>query len=305
MRKLLAFIVPLLLCTQAFAQLTSEELKNQYERQVRNVGYAGLGVENIIDKWERALPEDGDMLVARYNYYLTKAKTTKAVAMDADKYLGEGPSLVLKNAEGKDVKYFEVEEFDDETFAQCEQAIDKAVSLYPGELKYRFLKLNALLSYEKGSPDIACEELDDLINYNYAVKPSWTLDGESFSGDDFCSAVQEYCYAFFNLGTQDGYDAFLRMSEKMTKLQPKNTEFITNIGSYWFVAKQDYKKAVQFYAKALKVNPKDYTAAKNCVLIARRQKDTKLEKKYLPVLIEATDSESEKASCQVRLSTLK
>lgn len=304
MKRLLT-IASLLLCVQAFAQLTPEEVKAQYERQVRNVGYSGLGVENIIDKWARVAPDDCEMLVARYNYYLSKSMTTKAVPIDKDKYLGSKPSFALKDGNGKDINYFEVNEFDDDLFAQSSQAIDRAIALDPDELSYRFLKLNALIAYEKESPDIAREELDDLINYNNSVKPSWKYNGEPASAEIFDSAVQEYCYSFFAIGTPGGYEAFRQISEKMSKLQPKNTTFMANLGSYWLVAKQDNKKALQYYNKVLKINPKDYTAAKNCVVLARKEKDTKLEKKYLPVLIEATDSEAEKESCRQRLIALK
>lgn len=297
-------IASLLLCVQAFAQLTPEEVKAQYERQVRNVGYSGLGVENIIDKWERVAPDDCEMLLARFNYYLTKSITTKAVPMDQEKYLGSKPSLVLKNESGKDINYFEVNEFDEDLFARSAQAIDKVISLAPDELSYRFHKLNALLSYEKESPDIAREELDDLINYNSSVKPSWKYNGEPADDETFESAVQEYCYSFFRIGTPGGYEAFRQISEKMSKLHPKSTTFLANLGSYWLVAKQDNKKALQYYNKVLKIDPKDYTAAKNCVLLARKEKDSKLEKKYLPILMQATDSEAERESCRQRLAAL-
>ena len=68
--------------------------------------------------------------------------------------------------------------------------------------------------------------------------------------------------------------------------------------------KQDNKKALQYYNKVLKIDPKDYTAAKNCVLLARKEKDSKLEKKYLPILMQATDSEAERESCRQRLAAL-
>ena len=60
----------------------------------------------------------------------------------------------------------------------------------------------------------------------------------------------------------------------------------------------------KWYNKVLKIEPDNYTAAKNCVLLARTEKDTKLEKKYLPALIRATDSEMERASCEARLAVL-
>jgi len=294
----------LLICSQAFAQLTTEELKSQYERQVKVVGLDGLGVENILDKWARVNPDDGDLLEARFHYYYLKSVSSNLVAKDATKYLGQKPAFTLKDSLNRDVNYFEEHAFNDSLFALGQQYIDRAISLYPDEIIYRYEKLNALLDYEKDSPDIVASELDDLINYDVTIKPKWTFDGQEFDEDDFTSAIQEYCYSFFQLGSPVGYEAFLTISEKMSKLQPKNTVFLSNIGSYWLVYKKNNTQALKYYNKVLKINPKDYTAAKNCVVMARKDKNVKLEKKYLPILISATESEVERKSYETRLESL-
>ena len=61
---------------------------------------------------------------------------------------------------------------------------------------------------------------------------------------------------------------------------------------------------MNYYGKVLKINPKDYTAIKNCVLMARKNKDVKLEKKYLPMLIAVTEDDMERASAEARLKAL-
>lgn len=297
-------IAMLLTCTQAFAQLTTEELKSQYERQVRVVGMAGLGVENILDKWARVNSEDPDLLEARFHYYCLKSISTSLVEKKQSKYLGQNPAVSLKDSLGKDVFYFEENFFDDSLFAMGQRYIDQAISLCPNEIIYRFEKLNALLDYEKESPDILASELDDLINYNTEVKPEWTYDGLEFDDESFVSAIQEYCYSLYKLGTPRGYEVFLEVSEKMSKLLPKNTEFLSNIGTYWLVYKQNNSQALKYYNKVLKINPKDYTAAKNCVIMARKDKNVKLEKKYLPILIAATESDAERTTYELRLKSL-
>ncbi|MCQ2183093.1 MAG: hypothetical protein MJY89_06800 [Bacteroidales bacterium] len=303
MRKTMIFAM-LLVCSQAFAQLTTEELKSQYERQVKVVGVSGVGVENILDKWARVNPDDCDMLEARFHYYYVKSVTSKLVEKDQAKYLGLKPAFTLKDSLGRDVNYFEEHFFDDSLFAMGQKYIDRAVTLSPNEIIYRFEKLNALLDYEKDSPDIVASELDDLINYNTSLKPEWTYDGQPFDDDDFVNAIQEYCYTMFQLGSPRGYDIFLEISEKMSALHPKNTVFLSNIGSYWLVYKKNDSQALKYYNKVLKINPKDYTAAKNCVVVARKENNVKLEKKYLPILIAATESEVERTSYELRLKSL-
>lgn len=55
----------------------------------------------------------------------------------------------------------------------------------------------------------------------------------------------------------------------MNKLYPKNTAFIDNIGSYWLVSEKNYKKAISFYKKALKLDPEDVAAIRNKKLAER------------------------------------
>ena len=48
-------------CAVASAQTTAEEFQARYDRLVRNVGYSGVGVETLLDRWGEAFP--GDMAV--------------------------------------------------------------------------------------------------------------------------------------------------------------------------------------------------------------------------------------------------
>ena len=63
-------------------------------------------------------------------------------------------------------------------------------------------------------------------------------------------------------------------------------------------------KALGRQHKVLKMKPGDYTVLKNIILLARSEKNIKLEKKYLPQLIKATSDETERASYEVRLKSL-
>ena len=89
-----------------------------------------------------------------------------------------------------------------------------------------------------------------------------------------------------------------------TGYYPKNTVFLTNIGSYYLVYKHDSKNALKMYNKVLKKVPGDYTAIKNCVLLARSDKNKKLEKKYLAMLAKVTPDETEKLQAEARLKSL-
>lgn len=304
MRHLIAITAAMLLAIAAWGQTDAAGFKARYDRQVKAVGAAGVGVETILDRWEAAFPDDPAMFEGRYKYYLAKSMGSTVISTDRNRYLGKEPVLSLKDSTGKDVFFFEDRVFEDSLFAKSQSAMTKAAALAPNELAYRIDKITALMLYEKDSPDMATRELLSLINYQKSNKPEWTYYGLPIDEESFRQTVQEYCYNLFQNATPASYEAFRTVSEAMLKLYPNNTGFMGNLGSYWLVYRQNNRKALNWYNKVLKVDPKDYVAAKNCVILARKEKDTKLEKKYLPVLIEATDSETERATCKARLESL-
>lgn len=271
MKKLICIIALLTAGICAQAQFTAEFYKNQYLRQVASLGEAGLGVEAIIDKWEQAAPADRDMLMARFNYWLAKGKKETMITKDQARYLGNKPVLTLKDSLGRPVNYFPDTVFDDECFAKASSAIEAAIKTYPDELQFRFAKINALIDYEKESPDMAYAELLALVDRNHDSHPEWTFKGEKTDESDFVGAVQEYCSLLFTEGTPVTYEMFLAMSTKMSKLYPSYSDFISNIGSYWLVVKDNKKKASSYYKKALKLNPDDYAAKRNMEIIQSLQ----------------------------------
>ena len=115
----------------------------------------------------------------------------------------------------------------------------------------------------------------------------------------------EYCYVFFQTGTPSAMEAFRSISEKMAGYDSGNPEFLNNLGSYYLAFKKDSKTALKYYNKALKVDPDNYSAVKNCVLLARKDKNVKLEKKYLQKLAVIGATDNEKAAAKARLESLK
>ena len=266
----------LALAVTAFAQDgPAEDFAARYERLVRNVGYSGVGVETLLDRWEAASPDDPAIPLARFNYYYVKAQSSEVLAKPGvRRYLGKQPTFTLKDSEGNDVNYFEEVNFDEELFGEAMKVLDKQIAAQPDELRWHFLKITALSNYEKESPDMAAAELKALIDRNASARPAWTLDGESASSEIFQQGIGEYCALFFETGTPASYEYFREISERMNKLFPKNTAFINNIGSYWQIKGND-KQAVKYYKKALKLEPDDYAANRNMQIIERKQAQAK------------------------------
>ena len=303
-RLMLTLLLAAASCAALSAQDSAEAFKSRYDALVKRVGYDGVGVETFIDRWEKAFPEDPDMLTARFNYYLVKSAYTEVKPKRQDRFLGNRPILVLKDTLGADVNYFQETFYEDSLFALASQAIDQAIKIYPDRLDLRFYKIASLVGYEKESPDMATSALSSLIDYNGTAHPAWKFGDGPAEEDLFEAGIQEYCASFYTIGTPTSYESFRTLSEKMLKYDPKNPLFMSNIGTYYFIAKGDNRNARKYYDKVLKTDPSNYTAIKNSVLMARHDKNVKLEKKYLPMLVKYSPDEGEKAAAQARLNTL-
>lgn len=300
MKRTIISIAVSLLTFTAFAQ--ADKYEQRYNMLVAKLGYDGVGVETLLDNWEKADSTDSKMLLGRFNYYFTKSQSGQIVSKPTKKYLGMDPLFTLKDSTGTDVFYYQEIQYDDDMFAKAIKAADKAIGIYPEKLDFRFVKVNAYIAYEKHSPDMALAYLLSLVEESRTRKV-WLYGEEQADSKFFSESMLEYCYSFYSIGTPAAMDAFLALSEKMTEIDPKNPVFINNIGTYYLVGKQDYKTALKYYNKVLKAYPEDYTAIKNCVILARKQNNAKLEKKYLNLLVEH-GNEADKLSAKARLMQL-
>ena len=290
------------LCVAMSAQTVNYE--QRYDLLVSQFGPAGVGVETVLDNWAKADSANVKLLTARFRYYFTKAQTAQVVTKPHKKYLGMDPLLSLKDTTGADVYYYQETFFDDETYGKALKAADRAVALYPDHLDFRFLKANAYIAYEKESPDMALAYMISLAEENNHRKSSWEYEGKKADQNFFQDAMQEYCFSFYTIGSSAAYEAFRILSEKLSAMFPENTDFINNLGSYYLIAKNDYKTAYKYYNKVLKEHPDDPVAIKNGLAAARKQKNVKQEKKYLELMAEY-GSESERLQAQGRLAALK
>lgn len=306
MHRFFCFLTALAISLTAIAQTpSSKDFQDRYELLVSKLGPTGVGIETLLDRWAAAYPDDVQMLTGKFSYWFSKSQTLQLVPKDQQKFLGENPTVVLKDSTGANVNYFQETMYDDEMFGEAQKALEKAIQLYPDRLDLRFLKVASLIGYEKESPDMALSSLKSLMIYNATQHPKWEYPGvDKVDNEFFSAALQEYCYLFFRYGTPATYEAFKELSQQMLTYEPKNVLFLDNIGSYWLVARKDNKTAMKYYSKVLKIKADDLTAIKNIIILARNSNNVKLEKKYLPQLIKYTQDEKEKITAQARLKSL-
>lgn len=298
------FIAIAMICAALSASAQTSRYEQRYDLLVSQFGPAGVGVETALNNWEKADSANAKMLLGKFSYYYTKAQSSEVESRPSKRYLGMDPVLTLKDSLGNNVYYYNINVFDDQLYGEAMKVADKAIALWPDKLDFRFMKANAYIAYEKDSPDMALAFLKALADENDRRKSSWTYDNEKVDQAFFREAMQEYCFSFYSIGSPSSYDAFYALSEKLSQLFPSDMQFVNNMGSYYLVAKKDYKTAYKYYNKVLKVEPDNASAIRNGVLAARNEKNAKQEKKYLQSMIRY-GSESEKLQAQARLDQLK
>lgn len=293
----------LLAATVLSAQTPSEKYEQRYDMLVSQFGPAGVGVETVLDNWAKVDSTNAKLLLARFDLLFNKAQSTKVVMKDKKKYLGMEPMLTLKDSLQREVYCYQETFFDDELYGLAIKAADKAISTWPDRLDFRFVKANALIAYEKESPDMAMNYLRSLVAEASRRSYDWDYAGTKVGKDFISDAMQEYCYSLYVIGSPQSRDAFLELSELLSGIFPDNIQFVNNMGSYYLL-KEDYKTALKHYSKVLKKSPEDYTAIKNSALAARKMQNSKLEKKYLQLLVKY-GPENEAVAAEARLQALK
>lgn len=280
MRKIITIAAFLLAFVSMSAQ-TAERFEQRYNLIVDRLGHDGVGVETVLNAWEKVDSVDSKMLVARFKYYFAKSQTDTVIKKSQKKYLGKDPLLSLKDS----VYYFQDINYDDALFASCLKTVDKLIRLYPDQLDYRFLKADALSAYEKESQEMTLSYLLELAEDDVKRIRPWNVGEVKQDKSFFPSAMHDYCYTFYAIGSQQSMKAFLTLSEKMYKLHPDKVDFLRNIGTYHLVAESDPKTALKYYEKVLKSVKDDQASLTNCLIAARKLGNQKKVEKYRALLV--------------------
>jgi len=302
MKRILVLLLSLAALGAAAQETYSqEEFLRRYNNLTERVGPAGLGVETLLNKWEAAYPDDVQQMLARFSFYYTRCQTTHIEQLPQDRYLGREPLLPMTDSLGNKCNFFEITDFDDELYAQANLAIDQAIATCPERLDFRLVKLDAMMAFEQGSPDMTLQQLKALVDQHFKQHPAWEYSGlGAIDGEQFKAFMQDYCVAFFRLGTPGGSEAFRSFSEYLLTYYKDDPLFVNNLGSYYLTQK-DYKKAQKYFSQVLKKEPGNMTALKNSLLMARAKKDQAMEKKYLEQMARYGETETDRASAQARL----
>lgn len=205
----------------------------------------------ILTEWEKSEPENPEMLIAYFNYYLNRN-------YDAVPTMGE-----MANGQ---YGLYNQEYFNNEDLAKGISYLDKALQNNPSRLDIHFGKCSSFL--RSANYDKAVTAIIELLETSIKVDNNWlwtndekmvsnTKDGEN----NLFSGISDYCYELLNT-IEENASLLEKLFTKIELLYPNNIIGI-NFSSRFYYLSGNSKKAIELLKNGLKINKNDYIVLGN------------------------------------------
>jgi len=187
-----------------------------------------IGQQKLLQRWEKAYPEDPELYTTLFNYYFDKSKKE---SLNISTKQPEGESLSLQDKDGKTVGYIGDGQmiFLNKPLKKSFEKIDKGIHLYPNRLDMRFGKIYALGQI----PDWErfTSEIIKTIDYSSKNNNNWTwTNNEKHNGGkkEFLLSIQSYQLQIYNTGNDDLLKYMQEIAVKVLEYYPNHIESLSN-----------------------------------------------------------------------------
>ncbi|MCW3083233.1 MAG: hypothetical protein JWP12_599 [Bacteroidetes bacterium] len=295
-KHLFLLIVAIAVSCGGFAQ----DFKKQFI--ALNAAKDTAGQIALLKDWEKKAPEDPELYVSYYSYYVWKSKLEYIGLQKKQK--GDN-SLVLTDSTGKVAGYMnDVVEYDPNYIKMGFAYIDKAIKKFPGRLDLRFGKIYML--GETKNYKAFTEEILKTIDYSAKNKNAWLWrdnepkkDGEKF----LLEGIQNYVVQLYDTNDDSLLDNMKQIAERVLKYYPNHVESLSNVAIVYLVRKE-YDKALTPLLKAKKIAPTDFIVLNNIAQAYKQKGDKPNAIKYYELTLKYGDADAKKAA-QDELDALK
>ena len=259
MKKIGTGLFFIFLCTLVFTRDYSKEFMDYFKSDYRSIDYRSM--EKLLIDWEKERPDDPEMLIGYFNYYVNRDLEMLPAMGKADdgKYYG---AYLQKNFNNDDV-------------IKGISFLDKALVKNPQRLDIYFGKCSTLLQarfYKEGIKAIL-----DLLNTSVKVNNEWLWtnnvpiqeDGEAVLLD----GINGYFAILFN-NFEYVKDDLGNLAKKLEQLYPNNLISINQTANYYSYSGNN-KKAIELLEKGHKLDKNDYIILGNLGYLYEEKKDYK------------------------------
>lgn len=250
----------------------------------------------LLAKWEKARPNDAELYIAFFNYYVSKSKT-EVVTVN---HTANGSNLLKAGKNGDPAGYTSEIGYKKEPLNKGFKYINTGISKFPNRLDMRFGKIYML--GENYNYTYLTRELVAAINHSDKIKNQWKwTDNKPLEKPQqfMLNAVQEYVAQIYNVGKSQA-DNIKLISETVLKYYPKHVASLSDLGLA-YTLKGDNDNALKSFLKAAQIDPKDFIVLNNIANIYAKKGDDANAVKYYELALKYGDAEAKDlASAEIK-----
>jgi len=278
-------LITVLMLVGLLQSISAQDFKTQFKVLFNKQDIAGQ--EKLLQTWEKSNPEDPELYVSYFNFYINKSRS-ETISLTTKPISKESVTLTKENDE-KAVAYIGSRvSFNKVDFDKGISYINKGIEKFPNRLDMRFGKVFALgqiLDY-KGFTN----EIIKAIDYSDVNKNQWLwIDNKAVNEPKkfMLSAVQDYVAQLYDAGDENAENIKI-IAENVLKYYPDSVENLSNLAIFYMI-KKDYDNALIFLLKAEKLAPTDFIVLNNIAFCYYNKKDKANAIKYYELVIKYGD----------------
>lgn len=247
MKQQLVLLFLLFSCANIFAQDYNETFKTLCQDGKL------LEAEEHLLAWKKASPEDPEMLIGFFNYYLAKSREKLG---EEQFFLGDNIIAISKDSVVDVQKILKQQKEKDSLFAIAQDYLNKGIALHPNRLDMYLGQSNTYQKHhdkEKYIQSIIAVVKQNTINDG---KWLWTDNvPEEFPEMKFVNMVQWHINFLFQ-EKQPRIEDILNITEILLNKYPNNYILLSNVG-LCMLELGHYNVAIPYFEKGIQSNPKD------------------------------------------------
>lgn len=286
--KTVPVIILLLLINSLF--LCADE-KSTYLELLQNNKMKEL--ETHLSNWEKSKPNDPEMFIGFFNYYINMARKENIVFGGQNPPKNETMMIISDPKTGEKVGYMYGEVSYDKNYSEkALQIINKGLNLYPNRLDMHFGKTRLLAELK------AYEEQRDYLLKVFAIgkqnhnKWQWS-DSKSLDKSEqvFIDSIHDYISEWLNSENKKAFECIKPISESLIASFPKSVIGYNDCGLYYAIS-GDLENAEAKFLAGYNVDQKDEIIIGNLAYLYESKNDIVNAKKYYTLLSKSTNKDS-------------
>lgn len=276
-----------LLVSQAFGQNFKQQFNELFSEKDT------LGQIQLLEKWEKAEPDNPEMYVAYFNYYVQRS--TQEIIAIGNQPKGEDVLEIIDqdSTQQETVAYMYGDTYYDQALLEKGfDALDKGIAKNPTRLDMRFGKIYMLgqsADYERYTTEII-----KTVDYSAVIKNSWTWADNKPLEDPknfMLGSIQGSVVQLYNTEDEVLLENMKRIVETVLKHYPDHVESLSNLAIIYLEI-EEYDKALEPLLKAEKLAPTDYIVLANIAQTYKLKGNHKAAIKYYQKVVKYGDDDA-------------